>query len=398
MSIILQAIAFNSDSTGGSSDALNIRRNASQPVTVPEWQRGRTFTAADSLAVYALENVLGTPVTIRASFSRILPQIVFAEVRAVQPPLAGSWGLQTLLQTQVNVLGEVAPEIVVFKPDGNSEFVSFTLRNVRFSSCGVGAHRVQWRWQYRLRSGAPWLDFAFTEHTIYTVLRVPSLPWVQAPVSVENTQLPWTDVLDFACRWARGARTPVEAATAISRAVFSLGNGILHYECTVGATAYAYEVFLLSELIELLRGGVGRGRYVNCSDCATIVATFANAVGADLWQSRMGGGLAYRLGYFPVKSVRTIGSARWGQPCGWWPGWTFHEVAWADECTADDPIYDGCLQLDLYPPYHVATTPSDLPFSLAAVGEWLYRPHLVPSEDWLLCEPMPLTRRRRPVV
>lgn len=403
MSIVLQAIAFNSDSANISSDALNIRRNASQPVTVPEWQRGTTFTAADSLAAYSLEDAIGRPVTIRARFSRLLPQIAFAEVRAVQAPLPwllttdgppGAW-VQMLLQTRINVLGEVAPETVVFRPDGDSEFVNFTLRNTRLSSCGIGVHRVRWHWQYRLGPGMPWLDFAYTEHTIYTVLRV---PWMQEPADIANTQLPWTDVLDFACRWARGARTPVEAAAAITRTVFSLGNSVLSYDCTLGATAYAFEVFLLSELIELLRGGIGRGHYVNCSDCAAIVATFANAVGADLWQSRMGGALASSLGYFPVKPVRVIGSFTWGQPCGWWPGWTFHEVAWSDECVADDPVFDGSLQLDLYPPYRIPTMPTDLSFSFARQWEWLYRPLLVPPYGWPLCEPMPSTRRRRPVI
>ena len=399
MSIVLQAIAFNADSANIIPDALNIRRNASLPVTVPEWQRGVTFTAADSLAAYSLEDVVGRPVTIHARFSRLLPQVVSVQVRAVQAPLPWPWqGIQGLLQAQINVLGEVAPETVVFLPNGNSAFVSFTLRNTRLSSCGIGVHHVRWHWQYRLGPGAPWLDFAFTEHTIYTVLRVPRSPWVQEPADIANIQLPWTDVLDFACRWARGARTPVEAAAAITRAVFFLGNGVLSYDCSLGAAAYAFEVFLLSELIELLRGGVGRGHYVNCSDCAAIVATFSNAVGADLWQSRMGGALASQLGYFPVKPVRTIGSFTWGQPCGWWPGWTFHEVAWDDECTADDPVFDGSLQLDLYPPYRISTTPTNLSFSLARQWEWLYRPLLVPPDGWPLCEPMPLMRRRRPVI
>lgn len=402
MSIALLAIAFNHDPGGARPAALNIRRNAFQPVAVPEWQHGVTVTAADSLAAYAVEDAMGRPVTIRARFTRLLPQLGAVQVRALQPPLPGPvpgapqlhW-LQQLLQTRVNVLGEVAPETVVFQPDGESGFVTLTLRNTRLASCGVGVHRVQWHWQYRLGPADPWRGFAVTEHTIYTVLRAPRAPWVQQPATVANTQLPWTDALDFACRWAQGTRTPAEAATAITRAVYSLGYGVLDYDCTVGATAYAFEVFLLSELLELLRGGPGRGRYVNCADCAAMVATFANIVGADLWQSRMGGPFTGALGYFPVNPVRTIGAPNWSLPCGWWPGWTFHEVAWSGDCTADDTVFDACLQLDGYPPYRVPLMPANLRFG--RIGEYAYRDLLAAPEGRALCEPTPFARQRRPV-
>jgi hypothetical protein len=402
MSIALLAIAFNHDPGSARSDALNIRRNAIQAVAVPEWQHGVTATAADSLAAYAVRDVMGHPITIRARFARLRPQLDAVQVRALQPPppgaLAGApqlhW-LQQLLQTRVNVLGEVAPETVVFQPDGESGFVTFTLRNTRLASCGAGVHRVQWHWQYRLGPADPWRGFATTEHTIYTVLHAPRAPWVQQPATAANTQLPWTDALDFACRWAQGTRTPEEAAAAITRAVYSLGYGVLEYDCTIGATAYAFEVFLLSELLELLRGGPGRGRYVNCADCAAMVATFANAVGADLWQSRMGGPFAGALGYFPVNPVRTIGAPGWSLPCGWWPGWTFHEVAWSGGCTADDTVFDACLQLDGYPPYRVPLVPANLRFG--HIGEYAYRDLLAAPEGRALCEPTPFARQRRPV-
>jgi hypothetical protein len=404
MSIALLAIAFNDGGSGAGPQALNIRRNAALPVAVPQWQRGLTFTAADSLAAYALEDVLGRPVTILVRLGSLLPQVTSAQVRAVQPPLPPMsnplapslpW-LQGLMQAQINVLGDVAPQTVVFPPGGDSGFVAFTLSNTRLATCGVGVHYVRWHWQYRLGPFDPWRNFAVTEHTIYTVLRTPRPPWTQQPASAVNTQLPWTDALDYACRWAQGARTPHEAAQAITRAVFSLGNGVLAYDCAIGAAAYAFEVFLLSELIERLRGGLGRGPYVNCSDCAAIVATFANALGADLWQSRMGGPFTGAMGYFPVNPVRTIGAPSWSLPCGWWPGWTFHEVAWSGNCTADDTVFDACLQLDAYPPYRVPLTPSDLRFGRA--GEWAYRDMIATPQGRALCEPVPSSRQRRPVV
>lgn len=401
MSVVLLAVAFNHQADDTASGALNIRRNAEEPVTVPEWQRGVNFSSADSFAAYSIEHSIGRPVTIRAKFARILPHLTSVQVRAVQPPLP--WTLlssttgwtQGLLATQVNVLGELAPETVFFSDFGDSDYVSFTLRNTRLPSCGVGVHRIRWHWQFRAGIGSPWREFAVTEHTIYTVLRKPTLPWLQQPANVANTQLPWTDALDFACRWAQGARTPEEAAATITRTVYSLGNGVLSYDCAVGAAAYSFEVFLLSELIELFRGGLGRGHYINCSDCATLVATFANVVGADLWQSRMGGPFTSPFGYFPVNRLRTIGAAAWSLPCGWWPGWTFHEVAWKGGCTEEDAVFDACLQLDAYPPYGVALAPTNLRFG--RIGELAYRALLAAPEGYALCSPIPFSRQRRPV-
>jgi len=40
MGVQLEAIKFNHDSASATHDALNVRRNATQFVTVPEWQRG----------------------------------------------------------------------------------------------------------------------------------------------------------------------------------------------------------------------------------------------------------------------------------------------------------------------------------------------------------------------
>src|SRR5439155_18829125 len=84
-------------------------------------------------------------------------------------------------------------------------------------------------------------------------------------------------------------------------------------------------------------GGPGLGKYVNCSDCATIVSTFANAVGCDLWQSRMGYG-------FGLNPLLAIGFNVWQTACGW-GSFSYHEVAWKDGCTANDPVWDACLQV-----------------------------------------------------
>jgi hypothetical protein len=119
---------------------------------------------------------------------------------------------------------------------------------------------------------------------------MPTGPWQQAPYNAVNKQVPWTEVLDYACSWAAGAMTADDAAGKVTDAVHNLGPGTFRYDCPGGGSPrYASPGFDCTAFLDRLRGGAGNGVYVNCSDCATIVSTFANALGADLWQSRMGG-------------------------------------------------------------------------------------------------------------
>lgn len=48
MTVVLEAIKFNHDPSSETTDALNIRKNKTQFVTVPEWQRGISVNLEDS--------------------------------------------------------------------------------------------------------------------------------------------------------------------------------------------------------------------------------------------------------------------------------------------------------------------------------------------------------------
>jgi len=54
VSIQILAIKLNHDPSAVTSDALNIRRNASQFVMVPEWQHTISVHPEDSPAAYSL--------------------------------------------------------------------------------------------------------------------------------------------------------------------------------------------------------------------------------------------------------------------------------------------------------------------------------------------------------
>ncbi len=300
-------------------------------------------------AAYSIKDTQGNTLTIQAKFSRNNPNIQTAEVRAIDgtfnPPPSGCLGIiyqmfQALMEALFgNVLGEVKGKKVTFLQNGQTNFETFELQNVRLWTLGIGIHVVNWRWQYRLQPNDPWTDFGTTLHRIYCLLETPKAPWVQTPYNAGNTQLPWTEVLDYACQWAYWSGSLDDAAAAVTRNVYGLGPNVVTYDCPGGGSShYSGGSFDCTAFLERLHGGMGNGQYVNCSDCATFLSTFANILGCDLWQSQM-------ASWFELNAILAIGSNVWQTACGW-AHFSYHEVAWKNACTSNDEVFDACLQVD----------------------------------------------------
>jgi hypothetical protein len=395
VSVQLESITFNHDTAGHASDALTIRRNASQAVTIPEWRRGVSTHPEDSPAAYSLADVRQSRVTIRAEFTRSGRTPECVKVRAldmkgrhgclyaiIEPLGLGRW-LNAPIR---NLLGSVRERTICFGANDRSGSVELELVHHRLGSAGVERDVVLWQWQYRDEHGA-WQEMGFTQHEVFAVLNAPRAPWQQQPSA--STQLPWADALRHACVWARGALTADEATGKVTSAVYALGPARVLYDCPGGGSShYSGGGFDLTAFLDRVNGGVGNGVYVNCSDCATIVSTMANLVGADVWQSRMGWG-------FALNPLLAIGSATWQTACGW-SGFNYHEVAWKGACTANEHIFDACLQVDvdsnpLAAP-HTGELPRNMRFGNAGDGD--YRDRLSPSGS---CTPQPASRTRRTV-
>lgn len=404
--IRVETISFNHDPGSSLHDALNIRRSATTWVTVPEWRRGQCVNPEDSPAAYARDRVRGNPIIVQATFSSDDPRATVVQVRAVDNVVdpAGPEGCQSgclgwllPLFRQVfralfgNVLGEVAPTPVTFA-DGSSGPVTLPLTGAKAGSRPVGVHTTEWRWQYRVDRG-PWTDIEVTRHRIYVVLDIPTAPWQQSPYDMSNTQLPWTDVLDVACQWGILAGTSSEAAAKVTRSVYALGPTTVEYDCPGGGSShYSAGSFACTSFLDRLRGGLGNGRFVNCSDCGAILSTFANALGCDLWSSRMG----Y---FFNLNELQAIGSSTWQTACGW-TGFSYHEVAWSGACAANDDVWDACLQVDGDADPTTAPHSALLPVKIrfGNPGDLTYRDRLASPATRASCAPDSTTRVRRTVV
>lgn len=394
MPLVIDAIKFNHDLNSASSDAFNIRRNASAFVAVPEWKNGTSHVFSDSPAAYALQAIGKNTITIQARFlvktpfppKPFPPKIPSIEIRAVPAPL-----LPWPKFPSVSPIGGVAPTVVKFNKSGDSGWVTMNLTGKLTG--GVRIANITWQWQYRLLPNGAWTNFGVTKHRIYVVIDIPKTPWTQTPYNAANLNLPWTEVLDYACSWAHGTSTTDAAAGLVTEHVYGLGPAVVTYDCPGGGGSH-YTVagnFNCTAFLDRLHGGAGNGIYVNCTDCATFVATFSNILGADLWESRMGNS-------FGLNPMLGIGSNVW-QPCCGWASFNYHEVAWKSGCTENDNIFDACLQVNNGPdpanPPYVALLPKNMLFG--APGQ-SYRYRLATAAGQNNCNPQPNTRIRRPLM
>jgi hypothetical protein len=367
----ITAIRFNWNTATFTNDALAVRRNYTTAAPSPSWRKGIASTYADSPACYAIKETLGNTLAIRVALRA--NGLSGACVRA----LGGGR------------LGRVGERFVSFDSGGYSGYETFELENPTFHAHGIDAYNVAWRWQWREKPGDAWRELVTTRHRVYVILQAPPLPWVQ---TAGSTALPWTDALEIACNWARGATDAVAAATRITERYN--GSGRVSYDTVSGMTMYGWATFNLTQMIARLNGGAGLGGKVNCTDSANTVSTFSNLVGCDLWQSRMGW-------FFDLNPLMAVGYTTWAVPFA--GAFSYHEVAWTGACTENDRVFDGCLRVDgdadpTTAP-HTALLPTNMVFGNCTTMD--YRLRLCPPTPTgcAACQPQPLTtRQRRPII
>jgi len=366
----ISAIKFNFHTGEFENDALNIRKNYTTTVSTPSWQKGVTSTYTDSPAAYAIKETQGNALAVRASFK------------------ANGLSAAYIRATGGNRLGRPKERLISFDSNGNSGYETFELENTTFHSHGVDRYYVSWRWQWRLKPTDTWKDLDITKHRVFIILQEPTAPWAQ---TIGSTSLPWTDGLEIACKWAKGATTQDQAAGLITEEYN--GCGMVSYDTTSGMTIYGLSSFNLTEMIERLNGGVGLGGIINCTDSACTVSTFANLIGCDLWQSRMGSS-------FYMNEIIPIGYTTWSVP--FWGGFGYHEVAWKGACTQNDNIFDGCLKVDgdadpTTTP-HTPLLPKNMLFGDCGTMNYRLRLCTPASNGCPYCQAQPSTKQRRPII
>lgn len=318
MDVTIDAIKFNHDLNSATIDALTIRKNEADDIEVPEWKRGNGKNPQTSAAAYA--NSQGNALTIAV----LLKKPKSSKVQSVQVSATGS-----------GILGNVVPGTVKFN-DGQelSEWKVLKLDGARISDVGVGEWEVEWDWSLNPNVGSP--VGQSTKHVIYTVRNLPHCPWGQ-PGDKPPYELPWADALKWACCWAAGAKEPAEIAEKITRAIYALGPKKLRFDSATGAyprtTINGTTSFDCAAFLYVLQNDQ-KSMKVSCTDCAIFVSTFANLLGCDLYQSKMGPN-------FNTNPIKVIGSEKIKAT-----NFDYHEVAWELPCTNSAKLFDSCLQVD----------------------------------------------------
>jgi len=367
----INAIRFNYHTGSISNDALNIRTNSTTSAPSPSWLKGVSSTYSDSPAAYTIKETEGSSLAIRVAMRA--NGLSAAYVRA----LGGGR------------LGRVKEKLVSFDKWGYSGYETFELENTTFHSYGVNSYNIAWRWQWRMHpDDDAWRDIVVTRHRIYVVLETPTLPWVQTSGS---TALPWTEALEIACNWAQGASNKVDAATLITERYNACGRFV--YDKSSGYTFYGWDEYNLTEMIERLNGGLGMGDFVNCTDSANTVSTFANLIGCSLWQIRLEGS-------FYMNPIMAIGYNDWEVP--FWGGFGYHEVVWKGPCTENGYLYDGCLKVDgdsdptIAP--HSELLPTNMLFGNCTTFNYRLRLCTPNPDGCPRCEPQCDTLQRRAII
>jgi hypothetical protein len=384
MTVEILAIVFDHRHDGAGTYTVPLRYNGVIPVLAPEWRLGQTHPSAAAYRIDRLPAVAEVEVQLRASPDE--PRL--QEIRASAIPSQGD------LPPPLTLVDALGSRLVGFDARGFSGPLRFSFDTSALRS-GVALGTVDWLWQARSGGGLPWRDIAVTSHRFYSLISAPTAPWRIDGDGFLGAVFPRADMLDFACAWAYGATDVREVSDAVTRAVHALGGKTFRYDALVGAPHYTLlgaQLLLCDALVERLRGGLGTGPLVNCSDCATIVSTMANLVGADLWQSKMG-----LVGNgFPLNPLRGIGGSDWTRLYG---AFAFHEVAWGGGASAEDQVWDACVELDgdgdpARAPHVPALATGQV---FAGAENACYRDWITAKKGRDLCRPQPSMRVRRPV-
>jgi hypothetical protein len=189
---------------------------------------------------------------------------------------------------------------------------------------------VDLRFQYQ--DGTTWRDVPGvqpTRHRVYTVLG-------PSRMTTPASGLAWVAVLDQVAGWSAG--TGMNAASTLGSIVRGVNGSGLRYDVVMGASAYALGGTLTNPDLDLSAFVDRRnGTVVNCSDCASVVSTYARQIGIDTEVAILGWN-------FDLYWIKGIGGTKFIHDLfGGYHGFSYHAVATVD---AAQTIHDACLMVD----------------------------------------------------
>ncbi len=274
-------------------------------------------------------------------------------------------------------------------PGNGPEFTAAASEKLADKLAKIENYVIDFYYSYKHKDGK-WKELGRQKtknHVFYTIFDKPKAPWV--------AERPWVSVLEKLCNdWVKNETDMDSAMSAITRKFFASG---FKYETAQGASKYTSggANALLKACLNFLAGKdavVHKGKLVNCTDCGTMVTSFSNALGCELWSSRFGFS-------FGCHKIISIGIPGWDYPFSHYHGGTsggfsYHEIAWKGGCGVSDEVFDACLKVANDPVGHPAT--NDMFVVNMKYSD--YEPRIVIPADVGTVKPAPGTKVRRPVI
>jgi hypothetical protein len=200
----------------------------------------------------------------------------------------------------------------------------------------VQKNNLSFTFTFEYQDGGIWYPIAgsvTTEHTVYTIYDKPMLTDSATPVA---PYLPWVSVVDIVCDWVNGFATADSICSTVTSQVNTFFG--LQYDTSIGARHYttggwSTHDMEMSDFIEDY--GASSFTVLNCSDCACLLATFANTVGVDHKYQILG-----VTSSIPLNYMIPIGRD-WMVPFS--GSFSYHAVSTKDDGTT---ISDTCCTLD----------------------------------------------------
>lgn len=336
---------MNNPATGG----IHIRRNRQQSVVPPEWSMLQNNRNNPALCAYIVPMLQVPHIVVRILYRTDVPLQISLSANEQQGGLLGN--IQSpvfnLLPNEMAVV-EIQLPANRLNENPNALFPAVTKN-----------------WEWHCHIGGEDIFLTNTFHRAYRLLGQPIMPWRFQDEGVYDPgaiNYPWTEAMDVATAMhVRGAPHGENANDLLA----CLANG-LHFDGRFVYDVITHYVnnngnFRIDQFQHDFNNPGGGQHVLNCVDCATIVASYANLHGVGLWQLNLvgqhdvmdeEGNILHVEESFEFNPIKAIGfNDLWlpNDPNGL-HDFDFHRVACRQNNMMDWAhmlITDGCLQLDM---------------------------------------------------
>lgn len=337
-----------------------MRADGASGVPPNDWQRTGATIAATAVAYpLTLSAADAAKLRVTATFTVSSPPSSAFFVRAIDQggPLLGH-----IVKTQITPAN--------IGTDHQLKLESGLLR-----TSAVGQHTIDWKWEQSADGISGWTEFDRSTHQVFVTVRQPEAPWGRP--GVPHTVVPWQEIMQLACTWAKGKKNAAAVTEAIMAAVDALaGTPIGRAGTTVkygdlGALiGGGGKVFGVRELMLIVNRDPSAPRHLNCRDLNTAVAINATILGCPLRLIRLCPTSQDNGATIGTNPIKIFGEASAGIQ-----SFQYHEAAAIPGPPIDNrQVFDACVRVDfdaqpqLNPPGQfklpkgvaIHTTPADM--------------------------------------